>query len=35
MNPQLENKIKNDIEQLLSKYEHGNNIHEYGQQQNK
>ena len=29
-----ENKIKNKIEQLLSKYKHGNNIHEYGKQQN-
>ena len=26
--------IKNDIEQLLSKYNHGNNIHEHGKQQN-
>ena len=24
-----ENKIKNETEQLLSKYKHGNNIHEY------
>ena len=23
------NKIKNEIEQLLSKYKHGNNIHEH------
>ena len=29
-----ENKIKNEIEQLLSKYKHGNNIiHEHGKQQ--
>ena len=28
-----ENKIKNKIEQLLSKYKHGNNIHEHGKQQ--
>ena len=27
-----ENKIKNDIEQLLTKYKHGNNIHEHGKQ---
>ena len=25
-----ENKIKNKTEQLLSKYKHGNDIHEYG-----
>ena len=25
--PLAENKIKNNIEQLLSKYKHGNNIH--------
>ena len=29
-----ENKIKNEIEQLLSKNKHGNNIHEQGKQQN-
>ena len=29
-----ENKIKNEIEQLLSKNKHGNNIHEHGKQQN-
>ena len=29
-----ENKIKNDIEQLLLKYKHDNNIHEHGKQQN-
>ena len=28
-----ENKIKNDTEQLLLKYKHGNNIHEHGKQQ--
>ena len=28
-----ENKIKNETEQLLSKYKHGNNIPEHGQQQ--
>ena len=27
-------KIKNEIEQLLLKYKHGNNIHEHGKQQN-
>ena len=27
-----ENKIKNETEQLLSKYKHGNNIHEHGKQ---
>ena len=27
-------KIKNDIEQLLSKYKHRNNIHEHGKHQN-
>ena len=27
--------IKNEIEQLLLKYKHGNNIHEHGKQQNK
>ena len=25
----VENKINNEIEQLLSKYKHGNNIHEH------
>ena len=29
-----ENKIKNEIEQLLPKYKHGNNIYEHGKQQN-
>ena len=29
-----ENKIKNKIEQLFSKFEHGNNTHEHGKQQN-
>ena len=29
-----ENKIKNQIKQLLLKYKHGNNIHEHGKQQN-
>ena len=29
-----ENKIKNEIEQLLLKYKHGNNNHEHGKQQN-
>ena len=29
-----ENKIKNEIEQLLSKYKHRNGIHEHGKQQN-
>ena len=28
------NKIKNEIQQLLSKYKNGNNIHEHGKQQN-
>ena len=28
-------KIKTEIEQLLLKYKHGNNIHEHGKQQNK
>ena len=27
------NKIKNEIEQLLLKYKHGNNIHEHRKQQ--
>ena len=27
-------KIKNEIEQLLSKYEHGKDINEHGKQQN-
>ena len=30
-----ENKIKNEIEQLLLKYKHGNNIHEHGKQKSK
>ena len=30
-----ENKIKNETEQLLLKYKHGNNIHERGKQQSK
>ena len=29
-----ENKIKNEIEQLLSKYKNGTNIHEHEKQQN-
>ena len=29
-----ENKIKNEIEQLLLKYKHGNDIHERGKQEN-
>ena len=29
-----ENKIKNEIEQSLSKYKNGNNIHEHGNQLN-
>ena len=29
-----ENEMKNEMEQLLSKYKHGNNIHEQGKQQN-
>ena len=29
-----ENKTKNEIEQLLLKYYHGDNIHEHGKQQN-
>ena len=28
------NKIRHEIEQLLLKYKNGNNIHEYGKQQN-
>ena len=28
-----ENKIKNETEQLLLKYKHGNNIHKYRKQQ--
>ena len=28
-----ENNIENEIEQLLSKYKHENNIHEHGKQQ--
>ena len=31
----VENKIKNETEQLLSKYKHGNNIHEHGKQKKK
>ena len=30
-----ENKIKNEIEQLLLKNKHGNNIHEHGKQPHK
>ena len=30
-----ENKIKSKVEQFLSKYKDGNNIHEHGKQQNK
>ena len=30
-----ENKMKNKIEQLFSKYKHGNDIHEHAKQQNK
>ena len=29
-----ENEIKNETEQLSSKYKHGNNIYEHGKQQN-
>ena len=29
-----ENRIKNEIEQLLSRYKHGNDIYEHGKQQN-
>ena len=29
-----DNKIKNDIEQVLLKHKHGNNIHEHRKQQN-
>ena len=29
-----ENKIKNEIQELLLKYKHGNNIHEHRKQQN-
>ena len=29
-----ENKIKNEIEQLLSNYKYGNNIHKHRKQQN-
>ena len=29
-----ENKIKNENEQSLLRYKHGNNIHEHGKQQN-
>ena len=30
----VENKIRNEIEQLLLKYKHGNNIHKHRRQQN-
>ena len=30
-----ENKVKNQTEQLLLKYEHGNDIHEHGKQHSK
>ena len=30
----VDHKIKNEIEQLLSKHSHENNIHEYRKQQN-
>ena len=33
MNLLAENKMKNETEQLLLKYKHGNNIHEHGKQQ--
>ena len=33
--PLADNKIKNKIEQFLLKYKPGNNIHEYGNKQNK
>ena len=29
-----DNKIKSEIEQLLSKYKYGNDIHEHGKQKN-
>ena len=29
-----ENKMKNEIKQILLKYKQGNNIHEHGKQQN-
>ena len=29
----VENKMKNETKQLLSKYRHGNSIHEHGKQQ--
>ena len=29
-----ENKIKNKTKQILSKYEHGNNVNEHGKEQN-
>ena len=29
-----QNKLKNETEQLLSKYKYGNSIHEHGKQQN-
>ena len=31
----VKNKLKNEIEQLLLKYKHGNNIHKRRKQQNK
>ena len=33
--PLADKKIKIEIEQLLSKYKHVNDIHEHGKQQNK
>ena len=30
-----EHKIKNEVEQLVSKYKHGNNIQSHGKQQSK
>ena len=30
----VDSKVKNEIEQSLSKYKHGNDIHEHGKQQN-
>ena len=30
----VENKIKDEIEQLLLKYKHGNDTHKHGKQQN-
>ena len=32
--PLAQKKIKNETKQLLSKYKHGNNIHEHGKKQN-